>query len=221
MPRRQFRSVRDPALLGDCYVDFKSVPDPLTSGSMFGDDAAVPLEIEIGSGKGMFLSGVAPANPGVRFVGIEIVTKYAKLAAARVAKTGASNAVVIGGDAIKIIRDKVPDASVDAVHVYFPDPWWKKKHRERRVVTDTTIDQIERVIRPGGRLHFWTDVLDYFEDTIELIAQRAPVLGVPFPETVADASHELEYQTHFERRSRLNAIPVYRVRYQKRPQKIS
>jgi tRNA (guanine-N7-)-methyltransferase len=71
-------------------------------------------------------------------------------------------------------------------------------------------------LRSGGRFHFWTDVLDYFEATIEMIAEVAPEFGVPIPEEQTAATHDLDYRTHFERRSRQNRIPVYRVRYEKR-----
>jgi tRNA (guanine-N7-)-methyltransferase len=65
-------------------------------------------------------------------------------------------------------------------------------------------------------LHFWTDVLDYFQQTIELIAEFAPELGVPIPTEELPAAHDLDYRTHFERRSRKHQIPVYRVRFEKR-----
>ena len=106
--------------------------------------------------------------------------------------------------------------ALEAVHVYFPDPWWKKKHRKRRVLNPTSIGNISRSLKSGGRLHFWTDVLDYFEQTVELIAEIAPELGVPIPEEEIEAEHDLDYRTHFERRSRKNQIPVYRVRYEQR-----
>jgi tRNA (guanine-N7-)-methyltransferase len=72
-----------------------------------------------------------------------------------------------------------------------------------------------KALRVGGRFHFWTDVLDYFEATIEMIAEIAPQFGVPIPEEAAPSTHDLDYRTHFERRSRQNQIPVYRVRYEK------
>ncbi|CAN0489634.1 unnamed protein product, partial [Hapterophycus canaliculatus] len=74
---------------------------------------------------------------------------------------------------------RIADGSLEAVHVYFPDPWWKKRHRKRRVLSDANIRQFSRCLRVGGQLHFWTDVLDYFELTVELIAEIAPELGVP------------------------------------------
>ena len=114
------------------------------------------------------------------------------------------------------MKKSISAESLEAVHVYFPDPWWKKKHRKRRVLNESSIINLTRCLRPGGRFHFWTDVLDYFEDTVELIAEITPILGVPLPEDEIEATHDLDYRTHFERRSRQNLIPVYRVRYEKR-----
>ena len=218
MPRRQFKVADAAADLSHQLRRVDDLPPTIDVASMFGGEVAddTPLEIEIGSGKGLFLATEAPARPDTAFLGIEIVDKYARLAAMRIAKTGARNAVMISGNAGPILKDRVPTDSVDAIHVYFPDPWWKPKHRRRRVVSRESVPQFRRVLRGGGRLHFWTDVLDYFEDTIEMIAEIAPEFGVPYPETVRPAEHDLDYRTHFERRSRQNDIPVYRVRWELR-----
>jgi tRNA (guanine-N7-)-methyltransferase len=190
------------------------LPPVLTSESLFGDRR--PLEIEIGSGKGLFLATASVARPEHHFVGIEIVAKYAAHAAGRLAKANADGALVICGNAQPLLKERCNDHSIEAMHVYFPDPWWKKRHRKRRVLNAISIPGIARVLRIGGRFHFWTDVLDYFEQTVEMIAELAPELGVPLPEEEAEAVHDLDYRTHFERRSRQHGIPVYRVRYEKR-----
>ncbi|WP_235034340.1 tRNA (guanosine(46)-N7)-methyltransferase TrmB [Roseiconus lacunae] len=190
------------------------VPAELSSPVLFENDW--PLELEIGSGKGLFLATASQATPGHNFVGIEIVHKYAKHTAARLSKADCENAKIISGDAGPILRDRIAPGSLEAVHVYFPDPWWKKRHRKRRVVNETSVKHFLTALRPGGRFHFWTDVLDYFESTVEMIAAVAPEFGVPIPEQKKQSTHDLDYRTHFERRSRQNQIPVYRVRYEKR-----
>ncbi len=76
---------------------------------------------------------------------------------------------MIHGDAQRVFAEVLPEVSVAAVHVYFPDPWWKKRHRKRRVMNERFLRDVERVLIPGGALHFWTDVEEYFQTTLELI----------------------------------------------------
>jgi len=219
MPRSPIK--RPPASLDLSKVlrDVDELPEKLSSSSLFGN--SFPLEIEIGSGKGLFMTTASAANPQHNFLGIEIMAKYAAHAAGRLLRSRTDtpeskiNAMMVSGNAEPLFQDRIDAGSLEAVHVYFPDPWWKKRHRKRRVVNETSIHNISRVLRPGGRLHFWTDVLDYFENTVEMIAEIAPQFGVPIPEEEAAANHDLDYRTHFERRSRQHQIPVYRVRYER------
>ena len=69
----------------------------------------------------------------LRFLGIEIAAGYARMCAGRLAVAEATNALIIHGDAQRLVRSMLPDASLAAIHVYFPDPWWKARHRKRRV----------------------------------------------------------------------------------------
>ena len=220
MPRSSIK--RPPASLdlSEVLRDIDDLPELLSSASLFGNEA--PLEIEIGSGKGLFMSTASAANPSHNFLGIEIMAKYAAHAAGRLLRSRDNmpepkyNCMMISGNAEPLFQEHIEPGSLEAVHVYFPDPWWKKRHRKRRVVNETSIRNFAQALRSGGRLHFWTDVLDYFDNTVELIAELAPEFGVPIPEEKAEATHDLDYRTHFERRSRQHQIPVYRVRYERR-----
>ena len=219
MPRSPIK--RPPASLDLSKVlrNVDDLPEKLNSASLFGNNA--PLEIEIGSGKGLFMTTASAANPEHNFLGIEIMAKYAAHSAGRLLRSRAEapesnlNAIMVSGNAEPLFNDRIEETSIEAVHVYFPDPWWKKRHRKRRVVNEASIRNISKALRPGGRFHFWTDVLDYFENTVEMIAELAPEFGVPIPEEEATADHDLDYRTHFERRSRPHQIPVYRVRYER------
>jgi tRNA (guanine-N7-)-methyltransferase len=134
MGRRALRKI-DPALdLSPFLKTPDELPRPFCANTLFGRDA--PLEVEVGSGKGLFISSAAIANSDHNFLGIEVSHKYARFAAARLARNGLSNAVMIDGDAVPLLREWLPDASVAAVHVYFPDPWWKKRHEKRRVLQE-------------------------------------------------------------------------------------
>ncbi len=174
----------------------------------------MPLELEIGSGKGLFLTNAAKRTPDRRFVGLELAAKYALECQARVEKTGIRNAKFFACDAVAVLDLDVAESSLDAIHVYFPDPWWKSRHKKRRVLNEKTLYNIERTLKPSGSLHFWTDVLDYYESTLELMDQVTKLKG-PFFVSEPPASHDMDYLTHFERRTRRNGLPVYRSRFTK------
>jgi tRNA (guanine-N7-)-methyltransferase len=210
MGRRALRRNDTGLDLSGNLSDAEQLPDDWSPDDLFTSPG--PLEIEVGSGKGLFLETVSAEHPERNFLGIEIVSKYARFAAARLARRQCKNAVVMAGDAQLLFQRRLVAGSVQAVHVYFPDPWWKKRHRKRRVMKKSFLEQVARVLQPGGELHFWTDVLEYYEATLELL-EEIPQLDGPFPVQPREAEHDMDYQTHFERRVRLNEEPVYRSRF--------
>src|ERR1700755_603424 len=164
MPRRALRKP-DPAL--DLSFHLKTIDDmprPWNASQLFPQD--LPLEIEVGSGKGLFLNSAAKQNPDHNFLGVEIAAKYARHAAAKLAKNGYKNAVMLSGDAQRLFIEFLPDQSLVAVHVYFPDPWWKKRHHKRRVMNDRFLGEIYRTLTTGGSLHFWTDVSERYDEIL-------------------------------------------------------
>jgi tRNA (guanine-N7-)-methyltransferase len=139
-----------------------------------------------------------------------VARKYALHAASRLHRRSLENACLVHGDALRLFGELLPDASLTAVHVYFPDPWWKARHKKRRVMNASFLRNVERTLLPGGTLHFWTDVQEYFETTLELIRESIKLEG-PFEVAERPAEHDLDYRTHFERRMRLTGLPVYRA----------
>jgi tRNA (guanine-N7-)-methyltransferase len=213
MARPALRKI-DPALdLSRHLHAFEQPPVPWDVQGLFARPA--PLEIEVGSGKGMFLVAASAERPQHNFLGCEIARNYARLAAARLARAGRDNGVMLQGDALQLFREALPAACAVAVHVYFPDPWWKLRHRKRRVMKPGFLTDVERVLEPGGSLHFWTDVREYFDTTLAMIAEVTGLLG-PFEVPERSAQHEFDYRTHFERRTRLHADLVYRAEFQRR-----
>ena len=213
MPRRALRKLNPALSLDRHYREAEALPATFDQAVLFGRSA--PLEVEVGSGKGLFLATATQAAPERNFLGIEVGRKYACHAAGRLAKLGVTNGVVIGGDALALFRTWFPPDSLAAVHVYFPDPWWKARHKKRRVLNEQFLRDVQRTLVPGGRLHFWTDVEEYFQTTLALIAATVQLAG-PLPVAERPAAHHLDYRTHFERRTRLAEQPVYRAEFEKR-----
>jgi tRNA (guanine-N7-)-methyltransferase len=213
MGRRALRKLSPSIDLTGHLKTFEQLPNPWDAAALFGRVA--PLEIEVGSGKGLFLRTAAAAQPEVDFLGIEVVRKYAEFTAAGLSKAGLPNAMIVAGDALRIFHELIPDNLLAAVHVYFPDPWWKKRHRKRRVMRESFLRDVERTLRSGGSLHFWTDVEEYFQTTLELLPTCTTLEGpLPVPETPAE--HDMAYRTHFERRVRQASEPVYRAEFRKK-----
>ena len=128
--------------------------------------------------------------------------------ATRLAKRKLTNVRLACTDARAFLRDHVPDRSFQAVHVYFPDPWWKKRHHKRRLFNDEFAAQCTRVLRDGGRLHVVSDVAEYFSEIQEILA-KMPLHPVP-PTDLKEPTHDLDYLTNFERKYRKEARPIYR-----------
>lgn len=214
MPRRALRKI-DPTLdLSRYLLTWDQMPCPWDAGRLFGSEA--PLEVEVGSGKGLFLASAAGGLPTHNFLGVEIARKYAHFTAARLAKRGLANAAILNGDAQRLFSELLPDSSLAAVHVYFPDPWWKKRHHKRRMMNERFLRDVTRTLVQDGTLHFWTDVPEYFDATLTLIAEHTPLVG-PLQVAERAAEHDLDFRTHFERRMRLTGEPVFRSEFKKSP----
>ncbi|MDR2755946.1 MAG: tRNA (guanosine(46)-N7)-methyltransferase TrmB [Planctomycetaceae bacterium] len=212
MARRAVKTIDQNLDLSQVFKKPEELSTPWSSETIF--ERLAPLELEIGSGKGLFLSRVADQFPEHNFIGIEIGQKYARFSAARLYNRKNHNAIIVCGDAAKILHDQIPDNFLAAVHVYFPDPWWKRAHRKRRILRLEVLRLIERRLQPNGTFHFWTDVEEYFLSTLELLASNSPLMG-PFEVPEKEAEHDFDYRTHFERRTRLHGEKVYRAIFRK------
>ena len=198
-----------PVDLRPYFLTFSDLPSgqQINWREFFGNDNSV--ELDIGCHRGVFLLSAALTRPDVNFLGIEIDFAEGRRAARKLWKRELPNARVLGGDARWALARLVPQASIAAVHVYFPDPWWKKKHRSRRLFNDEFVLLAARVLRPGGLLHSWTDVDDYFE-VIAALMDHSPLFEPQAPPPEQAPSTDLDYHTGFERKKRKEGGIVYR-----------
>ncbi|MGE0145237.1 MAG: tRNA (guanosine(46)-N(7))-methyltransferase TrmB [Planctomycetota bacterium] len=160
------------------------------------------VEIEVGCGKGAFLLAAATVQPGTFFLGIEAAGSYAQLAAAKLAEGGTRNAAVLIDNAVQYLQDRVDPHSVDRLHVYFPDPWPKRRHRGRRFFVEDCPRLVHRVLRPGGLLCVATDNAGY-GGQIARVLGASPLLArdeVVEAELIALGAGHAFTPTNFERK---------------------
>lgn len=164
-------------------------------------------EVELGFGKGRFLLASAAAAPARPFLGVEIVSKYFRLASRRAASRGLSNAVLLRGEALYLIATLLPAGMARAVHVYFPDPWPKSRHHRRRLLDPRTVDLVLSLLEPSrGRLFFATDHLEYGEAVAETLSLH-PATEVERVEGGWPEGPRTNYEAKFVREGR----PIVRL----------
>ncbi len=129
--------------------------------ALFGRQA--PVEIEIGSGDGVFLLALAARHPDRDFLGIERSPSKGRRLEARIVRSGLSNVRAVRADATCLIPAVIPRASVTVYHVYFPDPWPKRGHAFRRIFSPPFVAALARTLATSGRAHVATDVAAYAE----------------------------------------------------------
>ncbi len=145
----------------------QNLTELLDFADIFGRIAEV--HIEIGSGRGTFLLSEATHRPGVDFLGIEWARKYYRYAVDRIGRWGLTNVRIIRTDVAAFLPGHVPDKSISCFHIYFPDPWPKKRHHKRRFICTENIEQIIRCLKPGGGVNIATDHQGYFAKITEVI----------------------------------------------------
>ena len=170
-----------------------------------------PVHIEIGSGKGTFLVSQAKAQPDDNFLGIEWAGRYYRYAVDRIGRWDMANVRIIRTDAAVFLAESVPDDSVDCFHIYFPDPWHKKRHNKRRLICPANLENLIRCLKTGGQLRLATDHADYFEQMKTVLAGRGEQLEeIDFIRP--SGAQEGEYAgTNFERKYIKDQRPIYTI----------
>lgn len=154
-----------------------------------------PICVEIGSGNGDLSSSYAQAHPGTGLVAIDVHRPGIARLLADIDTVGFTNLRVVEGDALDFL-DRLPDASVDEVWAFFPDPWPKNAQAHRRLVTPERIARIARVLKSGGSLRLATDVATYAAQMRRVLADDSRFMNVK------DERPSWRIETHFEREGR-------------------
>ena len=200
--------------VGDVGIDMRDLPpadqgriDPRT----WFTDESQPLEIEIGSGKGTFLLQQSTLQPNTNFLGFEWAAEFYRYGADRLRRNGRKCVRMVYGDATEFSTYWCKDQIAGVIHLYFSDPWPKKKHHKRRVIQDETMKTFHRVLRPSGELRIVTDHEKLWEWTEEHIDRHADLfIGKKF-DTVDSAEDGELTGTNFERKYRTEGRPFHAV----------
>ena len=195
------------------FTALAEIEGPLEWTQVFGNSH--PVELDIGCGRGKFLLDSSLNRPETNWMGIELDFTEGRRAAKRLAKRELPNARVIGGDAKQFLTNQVQPHSVTAAHVYFPDPWWKRKHTKRRLFTDEFANLLAQVVKHNGLVHSWTDVGDYFQVISSLMNHHSEFVPMEPPAEPAGAD-DLDFLTNFHRRGRKMGCDIYRGLWMRR-----
>ena len=134
-------------------------PEPIVPRVYFPD--AGQIIMEIGTGMGEATAAIAAQFPETGFFAVELHKPGIGSLLGRIAESGLTNIRIINDDARVVLRYLVPDESIDAFHLYFPDPWPKQKHAKRRIVQSDFLELIAKKLKPGGYIHIATDWVPY------------------------------------------------------------
>jgi len=149
-------------------------PQTLDFASVFG--RAAPVLLEIGFGMGETTAAIAAANPQHDFLGVEVHGPGVGALLNRIDAAGLTNVRVIQHDAVEVVTQMIPPASLAGVHVYFPDPWPKKRHHKRRLLQPGFVHALAQRLAPGGYLHAATDWDEYAQEILATFADE-PLLA--------------------------------------------
>ena len=205
-PRPYDDCPRLPEVLPGAYTD----PHTLVTGSV--------LELEVGPGRGGFLFERAAVDPELGLIGLEVRKKWATIVDRRLAKAGlGARARVFAEDAKFAMRTLGPNGVFERAYLLFPDPWWKKRHEKRMVMGDVFLEEVARLLRPGGELFVETDVEERAEQySTQIGACAAFEAKGDEPGSPVLAENPYGARSPREHRAIADGLPVYRLRYRRR-----
>jgi tRNA (guanine-N7-)-methyltransferase len=186
-------------------VELPSVVEPLNLAEIF--PKPQPLEVELGCGDASFLVEQARLNPGTNFIGVErLLGRIAKLDR-KGRRAGLANLRGVRIESAYFLQYLLPPRAACALHVYFPDPWPKKKHRRHRLIGETFPRLARAALAPGGAVFLRTDDQDYFEQMNEVFGAAGEFEKMATPAALA------AIVTDFERDFHARGIPTLRAAF--------
>jgi tRNA (guanine-N7-)-methyltransferase len=193
------------ATAGSCIFRPQNWLDPLNWHELFPQPG--PVEVELGCGKGTFLLWAAQTRPDTNFLGADRLLKRLRKADKKITRLGLPNLRLIHIEAGYLVSRLIPDRSVAAYHIYFPDPWPKRRHHRRRLFTADFVAALHRSLQPAGTINIATDHAEYFARIRQLFDESGT-----FTETAVPPLPE-EARTDFERHCLAEGKSIYRCRY--------
>lgn len=168
---------------------------PIDLSSLFGRVA--PKILEIGFGMGETSANIAEAHPENDYLGIEVHTPGVGSLCKLIAERGLSNQRIIQHDAVEVLRDMIVPDTLAGVHIFFPDPWPKKRHHKRRLIQAPLVALLASRLQPGGYIHCATDWEEYAQQMLQVLSSEALLKN-----TAADFAPRPDYRplTKFEQR---------------------
>lgn len=155
-------------------------PRPLDADAAFGRSG--PLILEIGFGMGEATAHIARVRPHDRFLCCEVHVPGVGALLKRIGEQGIDNIRILQHDAVEVLDHMLPEGTLDGVHVFFPDPWHKKKHNKRRLIQPPFVSKLAARLKPGGYLHCATDWQPYAEQMLAVLGAEPRLVN-----TAADA----------------------------------
>jgi len=166
-----------------------------------------PLDVELGAGDGSFLAKYAQANLHRNFIGVERLLGRLRKIDRKGMRAGLTNLRLVRIEASYFLEFLLPEQAIDALHVYFPDPWPKRKHRKNRLINERFTDLARRALRPGGIVHLRTDDADYYSQMVRVFDGNAAF------ERIETAPEIASVITDFERNFHLRNVPTLAASY--------
>jgi tRNA (guanine-N7-)-methyltransferase len=175
-----------------------------------------PVTLEIGFGNGDTLAEMASQDPDRRFLGIEVHRPGVGHLLQLIEREGLENLRIVSADAVEVLREQIPEASLDTVLVLFPDPWPKKRHHKRRLVQPEFVELVASQMKPGGRFHLATDWEDYAQQMLAVLEASEGFENATGPGQFAPRP-DYRLPTKFERRGQRLGHAVWDLIYRRRP----